>query len=139
MRAPRCNNWPAALALFVSEKQPLPFDWAINNCCFFAFDWVAMLTGSDPVAAYRERATDALSVARLVDEVGGVEVFVEAEASAREWEEVPVSYAQRGDLVLFDTETGPALGVCLGAESAFAGPDQMIRNPTSACRRAWRI
>jgi hypothetical protein len=34
---------------------------------------------------------------------------------------------------------GPALGVCLGAQSVFASPTGLDYRPTLTARRAWRI
>lgn len=135
----RCNNWPGKLALFIEEKRHQPFDWATNNCCFFACDWLAMLTGIDPAASFRGQVDNALSAQRIMARAGGVECVAEEASSRWRWAETTVKLARRGDVVVFDTENGPALGVCLGALAAFAGPNGVEFKPMAACRRAWRI
>lgn len=136
---PRKSNWPAALTLFLNEKQQQPFDWKENNCSFFASDWVAILTGIDPAANYRASVDSALSAARVLAEAGGIESITEQECAANNWPEVSPRLAQRGDVCLVDSEAGPALGVVAGSSAAFAGPRGVEFVPVSACRRAWRI
>lgn len=135
----RCEDWPEKLELFIEEKRHQPFDWRANNCCFFACDWLAILTGKDPAHGLRERVTSDLSAARVLKQRGGVEGIAEAECKRRKWPDVPVPYAMRGDLMLIDTPQGPALGVCLGADVAFAGLGGVSFVTLAGCRRAWRV
>lgn len=135
----RRSNWPAALALFIEEKREQPFDWAANNCAFFACDWLAILTGVDPAATFRGEVDSALSAQRVIAAAGGLERIAEDACARWGWPEAAVPLARRGDVVVFDTDHGPALGVCLGAVSAFAGPTGVQFQPTAKCRRAWRI
>lgn len=135
----RTDDWPERLALFFLEKQAQPFDWQNNNCCFFACDWLAILTGEDPAAEYRARATDALGAARVLSEEGGVEAIAELVCAEKGWPEIGIKLAGRGDVVLLDTPDGPALGVCDGLNSGFAGPAGLTFKRTLGCRRAWRI
>lgn len=135
----RPENWPERLHLFFAEKGPQPFDWRMNNCCFFACDWLAILTGDDPAAPYRARVCDALSAARAFSAEGGVEAIAERICAERGWPECPVALARRGDVVLVEGDGGAALGVCAGELSAFAGPKGITWCATLSCRRAWRI
>lgn len=135
----RKSNWPAALSLFLAEKQAQPFDWTTNNCAFFASDWIAILTGIDPAAEYRADVDSALSAARMLATHDGIEAITEKECTARGWSEVGPRLAQRGDICIVDTGDGPAVGVCTGERAAFAGPTGITVAPMAACRRAWRI
>ena len=135
----RRSNWPAKLALFIEEKRAQPFDWQANNCAFFASDWLAMSTGVDPAAGFRDAVDSPLSASRALKAAGGLEILV-AQACARwGWHEVPLLLAQRGDLVTAEGEGGPAVGVCLGALAAFAGPTGVEYRPVAQCLRAWKI
>jgi hypothetical protein len=135
----RCNNWPAKLALFVEEKRAQPFDWASNNCCFFACDWLAILMGVDPAADFRDEVTSALSAARALELRGGVDEIAIRACDRWRWPEVAPTLAQRGDIVEVHTEHGPALGVCLGLRSAFAGAVGVEFRGTMSSLRAWRV
>ena len=134
----RCNNWPGVLAAFIEERRDRPFDWATNNCCFFACDWIKVLTGRDIAADWRN-VDSALAAERALGGGGGVEVMMEAACSALGWPSCALASARRGDAVLADTDNGPALGVCLGERSAFVGPHGLWFVKTLNCRRAWRI
>lgn len=132
----RKSNWPRLLGLFVEEKRAEPFDWRTNNCSFFAADWLAILTGDDPAAKYRDQVDSALSAARVLNAAGGIEHIAEREFAERWWPEINPKLAQRGDVALCPTPDGPALGVVLGASVLFAGN---VTQPLAACVRAWRI
>lgn len=135
----RCNNWPSALELFIEEKRHQPFDWAHNNCAFFACDWIAILVGIDPAAKLRARVISAVSAARALKQRGGLE-SIAAKAFARQrWPEVKTIFAQRGDVVVTDTDDGPALGVSLGEKVAFMSAAGLTFRSIAYCRRAWRI
>jgi uncharacterized protein DUF6950 len=135
----RRSNWPAALTAFLREKTTQRFNWADNNCCFFAADWIQILTGIDPAADYRKEVCSALTAKRVLEQAGGIEAITEKECLARNWPEVRPLMAQRGDICITDTAEGPAIGVCFGAHVAFAGPDAITIVAVSACRRAWGI
>jgi hypothetical protein len=135
----RPQDWPMRLHLFLVEKRAQPFDWKTNNCAFFACDWIAILTGKDPAAAYRPQVDSALSAARAM---GGltVEQIAERVCAENGWPEVPMKLARRGDVALIDTDAGDlALGVCEVGRVAFASPHGVHFLPTKRCRRAWRI
>jgi hypothetical protein len=135
----RCNNWPAKLALFIEEKRAQPFDWAANNCCFFACDWLAILTGTDPAAKLRKKVKSAAGAAKLVKARGGVVALAAEVCGARGWLECTPRLARRGDLVMVQTEHGPAMGVCNGAQSVFAGPSGIEQRETLLALKAWRV
>jgi hypothetical protein len=124
------------LATFVEEKRDQPFDWKHNNCAFFACDWIAILTGVDPVADLR-----LLTARELVNIVNGKPMPMLADMIAEKYgyAVTTVSQARRGDVVETETPDGPALGVCLGATSVFPGKDGTVFIKTYSCRRAWRI
>lgn len=135
----RCENWPRVLATFIEQHRDTPFDWQHNNCALFACDWIAQLTGHDPAASLRPGITSALSAARVVAAHGGIEAIADAACAAQGWPSCENTFARRGDVVLYDTDTGPALGVCIGLLSAFAGADGVTFVNTLSTRAAWRI
>lgn len=132
----RTEHWPTKLALFIDEKRDQPFDWKLNNCGFFACDWIAMLVGVDPAEEFRKLDDRAL---RKLIVKSDIELFATAAAEHWGWKEVAALYAQRGDVVSGNTPDGPALGVCCGAKTAFAGKNGLVWLLTGECRKAWRI
>lgn len=135
----RRSNWPALLALFLAEKRAQPFDWAENNCAFFACDWLALATGVDPAADFRGTIDSPLAALRALEAGGGLETLVVQACARWDWPEVPPAYARRGDLATLAAEGGPALGVVVGAQVACAGPSGVEFRPLAASLRAWRI
>jgi hypothetical protein len=135
----RCNNWPAKLALFIEEKRNQPFDWAANNCCFFACDWLAILVGIDPAADMRADVTSSFSAQKALAVRGGVDTIATEACVEYGWPECPPSCARRGDVVEVQTEHGPALGVCVGAQSIFPGVNGIEFRDTLRALRAWRV
>jgi hypothetical protein len=139
----RPEDWPARLALFIEEKRAQPFDWRSNNCCFFACDWLAILTGEDPAAEWRPLVTTEARAAAVLHSAGGIAGMAATVFAARGWPEIATSYAGRGDVCLVPAapETGAdlALGVCIGAHIAAPGRDALVFLPRSAAVQAWRV
>lgn len=137
----RQPNWPTRLALFIEEKEKQPFAWGSNDCCLFTCDWIAILTQIDPAAEFQLRGayTTALGAERILKEHGGLEVLAEAWFKAHGRDACPISHAGRGDVVVFRTENGPMLGVCLGAMSAGPGKDGVQFLPTLEAVTAYKI
>lgn len=137
----RVPNWPAVLGDVVHLRMHMPFAWGSHDCCLFASDVIKSLTGIDPAENLRGRYTTAAGAKRVIARHGkSVEKLVEKFSVKHGWEEVPVTRASRGDLVLVDTaDHGPSVGVCVGATAVFAGPNGLTFQSLTMCRRAWRI
>ena len=134
----RPNNFQERLDLFLQEKRAEPFAWGVNDCCLFACDWVAILTGRDLASDLRGYPS-ALAAWRLVKKLGGVEQIASDRCALNGWPEVRITMATQGDVVSCDTRHGPALGVCFGHICAFPGPRGIVFRKLLECRKAWRI
>lgn len=138
----RRQDWPSRLFAFIEERRHAPFEWGRQDCCLFVCDGILTITGLDPAAKiYRGKYHDKLGAARLLKKHGGVEAVAEKVCAELGFVELPhPALAQRGDVAVLDTtEHGPALGLCVGAQLAAAGPDGLTFSPLGAARRAWRI
>lgn len=135
----RRDNWPAILEAFLNERRTRPFSWVDQNCALFAADWVKELTGIDPAAEFRSRILGPLSAMRIVRQAGGITVLVDDACSAHGWPSVPLFFARRGDLVLTETDHGPAVGISLGHSAAFAGSSGLTFQSKALLWRAWQI
>lgn len=137
----RKSNWPAALTLFLAEKQDAPFVWGENDCCLFTCDWLAIVTGGYPPVAAELRGTysTALGAARVLESRGGVETIAADYCAAQGWPEVPPAFAQRGDIASVETPHGPALGVVIGSLVAHPGELGLVTVPLSTARKVWRV
>ena len=130
----RYTGWEKILSGFVASRQGVPFVWGQHDCCLFAADAVQAMTGIDYAAPFRGRYGTATGAARMLAPYGGIVGYVNSVLPS-----VSVAMAGRGDAVLIETETGPALGICLGINSAFAAPDGLSYYTTLSCCAAWRV
>ncbi len=118
---------------------PQPFDWARNNCCSFAAQWVKVREGRDPMEGLSD-TPGPLQALRLVRDLGGT---LEAAWTARlARSPIEPTLAQIGDVVLVpaDGPVGAAAGICAGSEAVFLGQDgEALFVPMRFCTHAWRI
>ena len=138
---PRRHDWPERLAEVVRAARGRPFQWGRHDCALFAFDCVAAMTGVDHTARYRGRYRTAKGAYRALARIGGVRTLDDLATALTKrpaLAEGPRA-ARRGDLVIHDTDDGPALGVCLGARLVAVGPGGLAYRPMSAVTRAWRV
>jgi hypothetical protein len=130
---------PGKLALFLEEKSRVPFQWGANDCCTFTSDWIAMRSGEDPASGVRGTYRTALGAARVLKARNGVDGIARAFCTAKGWAEVHPAFSQRGDVMVYQTEHGPALGICCGHSSAFVYTDGVKYVETLKCSTAWRV
>jgi hypothetical protein len=140
----RHEDWPERLGMFLAERKDMPFEWGSQDCCLFVCDAVLAMTGTDLAADFRGTYTDALCAARAIKAYAGagVEALAEKMAGANGIQEIPPEFAQRGDVVLFDTtEYGETLGIVgmMGYEIVSTGELGARYTPTAEGIRAWRI
>lgn len=131
----RREDWPGRLAAFVEARREMPFAWGAHDCVTMAADWIEQATGVDPIADLRGW-DDALSASRTIESLGGLKQAVTDRLGA----EIPVAFAQRGDVVLHDETDRPGLGVCVG--EWFAAPLEeggvvLVAMDRAVC--AWRV
>lgn len=142
----RREDWPAALAAAYAEDRR--FAWGRSDCCLFAADLVAAMTGADPAAALRGRYEDVKGARRVLKRHGGsLERLAEDFAARHGWPELPVTLAQRGDLALVELppsserigDWAEALGIVMGARVAVMGRSGPLQIQLACARRAWRV
>lgn len=130
----RPQDWPERLARFWRERRAMPFAWGTNDCTTLAADWVAEMTGADPIADIRGW-DDALSARRTIEALGGMHEAV----SARLGPSVDWMLAQRGDVVLLMLDGRETLGVVMGAHAIAPGEDGALLVPLDRAACAWRV
>lgn len=134
--APRLDDWPTRLDAFIERRRRMPFKWGAHDCCQFARAAVAELRGSDPAAGLvLKRYKSCSGAALLLRKIGGIEAL----PGACGLEEIRVTMAGRGDVVVADFNARPVLGVCMGGQSAFPAKHGLVFLSTLACRRVWKV
>lgn len=133
----RLPNWESRLVKYLSENQKTALVWGAHDCCLHAANVVALMTGEDPAAALRATYTTAAEArAVLRRDYRGSAWNVPA---AHGLQPVPVTLAQRGDIVGAVSLRRRNLGVCAGTRSYFVGRDGWVTIPTLECAKAWRV
>lgn len=128
----RRANWPRLLAEALAAAKDTPFAWGSHDCALFAADVVLAITGADHGAVFRGRYRTANGAARALKKQGfaGLPDYLDSIFTRR-----PVSYARRGDVVLYDG----AMGICDGGTSWFVTADGLTPIPTLTCETAWGV
>ena len=105
----------------------------------FAAGWVALVTGRDPVAATAGRYAGCREALRLmVAATGSADLVVATSVILGPPLNQPLT-ARLGNVVAITTPTGPALGLCAGAEVAAPGPGGLVVRPLTSIIAAWRL
>jgi hypothetical protein len=139
---PRVHDWPRRLAQILDSTRQLPFEWGKLDCALHVCNCIKAMTGEqiDPGAAHRgQYADEAGAVARFG---GDLAAFAATTAAALGFAEVPITMAQRGDVVFVDNGTAHgALGVVsLDGRFASCMSDKGIVNVRIArWKRAWHV
>lgn len=133
----RARDWPDRLAGFLRQRARDPFAWGSNDCALFAADATLAITGQDFAAGFRGRYATALGALRALRAAGAEDLagYVTQVLGAP----IPAAHAQRGDVVLFSAQSGPALGVVAGTRAAAPGPEGITWVPMAAWQQAWRV
>ena len=133
------ENWPERLEQYLSSCSQKDFKWGRFDCALFATDAIQAMTGQDLAHRFRRRYRSAYGAKRLTRKYGSLLQL--ADAIAKQWNlsKQEASWAQRGDVVAIDTQSGEALGICLGASSAFPNEVGLSLKPTGECRCSWRV
>jgi hypothetical protein len=134
----RMDNWPGLLEVALQERARRAFAWGKQDCCMFAAAMVKAMTGRNLARGFAYKGK--LGAAKLLKREGGVEGLIEGIAARYGLaEHQGVFYARRGDVCLIKLADGEALGICMGAKIAGAGPKGVEFVPLAQAKRAWRV
>lgn len=141
----RFPDWPERLAVFIRDRESLPFNWVTHNCALVACDSVLEMTGTDLAEAFRGKFTTKFGAIRAVLDYcgGGLEELADKISREHEIPEINPNLAQRGDVLLVKQMIPDVSDVALaimGMNAALAtSPAGLTRMPRSSWLRAWRI
>lgn len=126
-------GWEKALEAALKERKP--FRWGSRDCCLWAAGVVRAMTGQDYAAAWRGYRTKAQAEA-IKAANGGVEGLLFQALG----DDIPVTRAQRGDVVLIRHGEFQAAGViAFDGRVAVQGRRGIEFLPRAAATRAWRV
>ncbi len=139
-RRRRFEDWPERLESFLSAVQGREFKYGSWDCSLFGAEAVLAQTGMDFGAAFRGLYGDASSAREALKTIGKGDL----ESTVRGFIGDPLESprrAQRGDLVLFESEDGDALGVVdlSGVQFAVLSTKGVLRLKLDRAKIAWRV
>lgn len=110
------------------------FAWGRHDCALFVAAWVRHMTGIDYASAWRGRYRSMSGAVKQIKAHGGLKALV-----ASVWgEPVSMFQARRGDVVLFESDQGPTLGIHAGTAVAAVGKSGVVFRTVHA-GVAWRL
>lgn len=128
-----------ALAGLIEDYRHRPFKWGSVDCMQITIDWLFRATGVQHYPDLKKYTT-ARGAMKVLKGLGydSLEAAVDAHFERRE-----PAYAQRGDLVSFQSTQSDkfpvAIGVCCGSESAFPVKGGLVFHPNAQCLTFWKI
>ena len=136
---PRRPDWQSAFDEFLVANRATPFVWGQWDCCLFVCDAICTMTGVDPAARFRGAYASAREARRMMRAAGAgsLAAMVEAITSEHSMPEVPVRYAQRGDVALIGCTLG--LVALNGRDVVVPSSRGLWRVPMARAVRAWRV
>ena len=140
----RNPDWERSLHAVLVNRAKEPFAWGTHDCALFACDCILAMTGIDAAAWFRGKYRNHNGARRIIRKFTGgfgLESLADTIARQHRVHEVPVTKAQRGDLLLLDSPLGPTLGIVSldGFRAYAASPHGLEEFPVLHARRAWRI
>jgi hypothetical protein len=146
MAIARNHTWEADLHHYLAGQLDQQFQFGVRDCCLFVCNAILAMTGTDVAAGFRGSYSTAIGAARTIKSITGTGPTVEDAANyVTEKFGMPklaaVLLAQRGDVVLYDSNEGPILGLVglNGRDVLFVTEMAMRRIPLAQCRAAWRV
>jgi hypothetical protein len=138
----RRSNWQTELDRFFTRVQYAKFQYGAADCCIFVADAVLAMTGTDLAGEFRGRYHSRREALDLCKSYSGARTVRSLAVKAFQvLPEVPVSLAQRGDIVLVRRSSDHSLGIISlsGRDIMALSSEGCSRLALSSAVRAWRI
>ncbi len=125
----------------IESARGLDFQWGTFDCALQVCDCIRAITGcADPAAAWRGTYSDEAGAAAVYGE--SLETFIATQAAALGCPEIPVTQAQRGDVVLVQNGTPQGAVGVVSLDARFVacaaqGGLALVR--IHRWKRAWKI
>lgn len=138
--ASRLPGWDTRLHELIAANMDRPHEPGQWDCLLFPAASVEAVTGADHGSAHRGKYRSIAGAYRHLQRMG----FESSEALLDNlFDEKPIGFAQRGDLVLCRTPTGDNPGVCMGDFALVVGADGerdgLVRVSRADWLKAWAV
>lgn len=127
----RISNWEQALSDYLASKRKDQFSYGSFDCANFVSGAVEAMTGENPMADVGKYDSLLTSV-KMLKSLGAdnLEAFIDTR-----FEEVPIGFAQTGDLAFYDG----SVGVVVNAKAVFATEIGYTMIDRSVLTKTWRV
>lgn len=130
----RNPTWLQDLSNYISSCKDVEFQWGSFDCCIFAANCCQLVANSDPAAAYRGQYDSEWGAkVALAGNHGSL-----AGAFGALYSEVDPGMAQRGDVVIFESELGLTAGI-QWVEGVWTVGLNGVVFVTPTVLKAWRV
>lgn len=127
-----------ALFAFYDARKHTPFVWGQSDCALLAADWLKSYNGVDYAAPFRGRYKTYLGSKRAMSKLGFQSLYEVVFAQLGEPLSSPL-LAQRGDIVIVETDIGEAVGIADGHGVMAQDSEGIEHVPLSQVKTAWRV
>jgi len=128
----RLSDWEMRLSDYVISKKREPFEYGVNDCCLFAAGAVEAVIGENPIpefiGAYDSLKTSIKALKTIG--AGTLEKTMDAKFT-----EIPIGYAQTGDLAFHDG----SIGVIMDTDALFVSDDGLVRISRDKWSKTWSV
>jgi len=128
-------DWQLRLEAFAKERRTMPFVWGTNDCCTFAADAVAAITGAATLHADLRTYRTAKQAYRTIARHGGISAIATAACGQPQ----PAAFAGVGDVVLVTVGKRDALAICNGTAALAPSSAGLVAVPMAQARQCWRL
>ena len=136
----RLPDWEQRLSALVAGNRDRPHAYGQWDCLLWPAAAVKALTGKDLGRGHRGKYRSQASAYRHLQTLGFASPAALLDSL---FDEKPVAFAGRGDLVLVESESGEQPGVVVGqaalAVGEQAGKEGLTAFPRGAWRKAWAV
>jgi cell wall-associated NlpC family hydrolase len=138
-KARRAQDWESRFDQFIEAQRGKPFVWGANDCMVFAAAAIqAVGIQHDIISGYRGKYNSAKTASKIIKtKKEGIKSW--AMELLKDYPQIHIQNAKRGDVVLINYQGTVAMGVCVGGQVAALGSKGLEFISLSAIVKAWGI
>ncbi len=131
----RKSDWAESFGNYIESKRNEPFQWGVNDCCFFAGNWVDICTGSEITTKWKNRYSTGVQAARLLRRLGGLGGLADAHLERH----LNPNFADVGDIGLLLNNGQSLLVICNGSVVFAPGKSGILALSSDLLTVTWKV
>lgn len=117
----KVEEWQHNLSVFINSNLSTPFIWGKSDCCTFAANCIDAQWGTNILEQCLSRYNDKAGAVAVIKDAGSLGNLISQYLEPSE-----VKTLQRGDIVVFTTDSGDTTGMYLHRKVWSQGPDGIV-------------